>query len=59
MTDFPSSYTILSLHLRPCSSVVERVLGKDEITGSIPVMGCSVSVARQERRERMRNVMKW
>ena len=25
--------------LRPCSSVVERFLGKEEATGSIPVMG--------------------
>ena len=26
----------------PCSSVVERILGKDEVTGSIPVEGCAV-----------------
>ena len=30
---------------RPCSSVVERVLGKDEAAGSIPAEGCAKSHA--------------
>ncbi len=27
------------LRIRPCSSVVERFLGKEEAIGSIPIMG--------------------
>ena len=27
--------------MRPCSSVVERILGKDEVGGSIPLEGSS------------------
>ncbi len=38
----------LPLHIisdfRPSSSVVERILGKDEVTGSIPVLGLSVFI---------------
>ena len=26
-------------HFRPCSSGVERILGKNEVMGSIPIMG--------------------
>ena len=28
--------------MRPCSSVVERILGKDEVGGSIPLEGSSL-----------------
>ena len=34
--------------LCPCSSVVERILGKDEVTGSIPVEGCAVFLHMNE-----------
>ena len=30
--------------IRPCSSVVERFLGKEEAIGSIPIVGFSYSV---------------
>jgi hypothetical protein len=32
--------------------LVEHVLGKDEVTGSIPVMGSSVSLAGREKLEK-------
>ena len=30
--------------MRPCSSVVERILGKDEVGGSIPLEGSSLNI---------------
>ena len=35
----PVSRSSLRLHMGRCSSAVERVLGKDEVTGSSPVIG--------------------
>ena len=38
------------------AQLVEHVLGKDEVTGSIPVMGSSLS-SRQERQLRKRSLV--
>ena len=42
-------------HSSPCSSGVERFLGKEEVTGSIPVMGSRFAgrLASQRRRDRL------
>ncbi len=34
--------------MRPCSSVVERILGKDEVGGSIPLEGSSLFIKIQQ-----------
>jgi hypothetical protein len=40
MVGFPAYYILYhQFAMCPCSSVVERILGKDEVGGSIPLEG--------------------